>query len=62
MSGERNHQAKLTNGQVMEIRRRYRRVGRRGNGQELADEFGVDKALINRIVLHKAWSHLALDH
>lgn len=48
LPGERNHQAKLTDKQVAEIRARY--TGRRGEQTELAREYGVTQANISLIV------------
>lgn len=54
--GEKHGMAKLSNEQVLEIRRRYR-VG--GIFQrELAKEFGVTQTLIGMIVRRKVWSHV----
>jgi hypothetical protein len=52
--GTRHPMAKLTNEQVFEIRRRYRR----GNGKMLATEFGVGHSMINMIVNGRNWKHL----
>ena len=57
--GERNPRAKLTEGQVVEIHRRYAAGGI--SQPALAAEYGVDQALIWRIVHRKAWRHV-LDH
>ena len=48
--------AKLTEGQVLEIRRRYAAGG--VTQLALGDEFGVVRVQIGRIVRRKAWSHL----
>ena len=59
--GERSAQAKLTDAQVREIRRLYRKTGpRRGNGTELAARFGVSKGTISEIANsnRRRWSHL----
>ena len=61
--GEANHSAKLSEGEVREIARRYSELPRSPSGrhmgrQELADEFGISGTLVRRIALGKAWSHL----
>lgn len=54
MQGEKNPLCKLTDLQVVEIRQRYKWYGKGGENQlELAHAFGVDQALICRIVNHK---------
>lgn len=52
--GESNPQAKLTETQVIEIRRRYRR----GNGVRLAREYGIRQQQISRIVQRQRWKHV----
>lgn len=52
--GERNGSARLTAGQVAEIRRRYRRRGT-DNQVTLAREFGVAHSTIGRIVRGEKW-------
>jgi len=47
-AGERNHNAKLTDAQVAEIRQRY--SGTRGEQTALAREYGVTQALVHMIV------------
>lgn len=56
LKGERNGMAKLTNDGVRQIRSRYQRgvVSYR----MLAKEFGVDVALIGRVVKHTVWTHI----
>lgn len=54
--GELNHHAKLTESQVVEIRRRYE-AGEQA--QALAVEFGVSSPLISYIGKRKAWRHVA---
>lgn len=53
--GERNAAAKLTEAQVIEIRRR-KAAGE--SGYSLAKEFGVIQATISKIVLRKTWRHV----
>jgi hypothetical protein len=52
--GEHNPCARLTERQVSEIRDRYRR----GNGIQLAHEYGVSSATISLIVNGKMWAHV----
>ena len=52
--GERHGVSKLTDAQVAEIKRRYRR----GYGPALAAEFGVARHTITRIAAGKTWSHI----
>jgi hypothetical protein len=54
--GEAHPMAKLTEAQVIEIRRRY--IPRVVGTPQLAKEFGVDTAMVQRIVTRKAWRHL----
>ncbi len=54
--GERNTAARLTEQQVLSIRRRFA-LGER-NQATLAKEFGVSKHTIHMIVRNKAWCHL----
>ena len=50
---------KLTDKQVVEIRRRYlKRNERRDNGKALAEEFGVSAQLIRRIAARECWKHM----
>jgi hypothetical protein len=55
-TGERNSQAKLTEDDVREIRKRY--VYRVVTLQSLAAEFNVSFYTINQIVRRKAWKHI----
>lgn len=54
--GDRNAQSKLTEEQVLEIRKRHSL----GNISQalLARDFGVRKNTINRIINRKTWTHL----
>lgn len=54
LSGWRNGQAKLTDDDVAEIRRRY--TGRRGEQTALAREFGICRTVITRIVHNQIWT------
>lgn len=51
--GERHNLAKLTEKDVLEIRRRYIK----GNGAQLAREFGVSKDNVLSIIHRKTWTH-----
>lgn len=61
--GERVNTAKLTPQDVLDIRRRYhpmaryRHPGGESSGQ-LAEEFGVGRGQIHRIITRKAWNHI----
>ena len=61
--GENNAAAKLTNEQVVEVRKRYASIhtGRKlANGllAKISVEFGITKGQILRIVQNKNWKHL----
>lgn len=56
--GEKHQQAKLSEEQVLEIRRRYKRGDRQNGGSALGREFGVSNVLIGYIMSGKLWSHL----
>jgi hypothetical protein len=58
--GETNTHAKLTEEQVLEIRRRYRYTGPRGktNVAELAKEYGVAKVTLYAAASRRSWKHL----
>lgn len=56
MKGETNAKAKLSNEQVLDIRRRY--IPRKVSQQSLADEFGVTQAMIGFIVRGENWKHI----
>jgi hypothetical protein len=53
--GEKNGFAKLTNDQVLEIRRR---TANGETGTTLARELGVSNSAISGIVLRKSWRHI----
>lgn len=61
-TGKRNHQAKLTEKQVLEIRASYGNLlGTFNKSQSqyiLADEYGVKRPTISDIVLRKTWKHI----
>lgn len=54
--GEKNGQSKLAANQVREIRNLYRERGK--NQQQLADQFGVNRSAIYKIVNYLRWKHL----
>lgn len=54
--GSWNHQAKLTEGQVLDIRAQYAAGG--VSQKELAAGFGISSALVSFIVTRKAWKHI----
>lgn len=54
--GERNHKARVTAQQVIEIRSLYH-TGLYSQ-QELGDRVGINQATISSIILHKTWRHL----
>ena len=55
--GERNVNAKVTDDQVREIRKRY--TGARGEQKALRLEFGLSPTTISKIVRDQAWRHVA---
>lgn len=57
--GEAAFKAKLTEVQVLEIRRDYKKTGSRtGNGAELARKYGVCLTSIHAVVKRISWAHL----
>lgn len=56
--GEKNSLAKLTDDQVLAIRREWAADG--VTKQALANRHGVDRTVIGKIVRDKAWRHLPL--
>lgn len=54
--GSRNSQAKLTEGQVLDMRERYAAGG--VTHADLAQAYGVSRALVSVIITRKIWSHL----
>jgi hypothetical protein len=57
--GTRNHQAKLNEQQVREIRSKYRFYSSRAsNAKQLSQEYGVTTGTITRIARGDAWSYL----
>lgn len=56
VKGSRAGRAKLSEEQVLEIRRRY--TAGEGSQQTIADDFGVSQSLVTRIVRGKNWNHI----
>lgn len=56
--GQKNGRAKLTDGQVAEIRRRYVPGCLKNSGAALAREFGVGTSTVWRVVHGKHWRHV----
>ena len=61
--GDRNHQAKLTESDVLDIRARYELALSEGAQKTatqvaLAKEYGVKRPTISDIVLRKTWKHI----
>lgn len=54
--GERNHAARLTEPQVVEIRRRYAAGG--VTQRQLATAYGVGQQTISQTLLERSWKHL----
>jgi hypothetical protein len=54
--GSRQHAAKLTEGQVLDLRARYAAGG--VTQKQLAADYGISRALVSVIVTRKAWSHI----
>jgi hypothetical protein len=56
--GSRHGCARLTEEQIIEIRRRYVRNSRTSGLRQLASDFGVDSTMISLIVRRKNWQHV----
>jgi hypothetical protein len=56
LPGSKNHQAKLNETQVIEMRERYARGGL--TQRDLAQEYGVSMALVSFILTRRAWRHI----
>lgn len=61
--GDRNHQAKLTESDVLDIRSRYQLALSEGAQKTatqvaLAKKYGVKRPTISDIVLHRTWKHI----
>ncbi len=55
LHGEKHHQAKLTEAQVAEIRRRYKFYSRKDGADAMAREFGVSPVTILRVLKNRGW-------
>ena len=57
--GSKNHQARLTEAQVLEIREKYIRYSKtKSNSRQLAEEYGVDMQAIGKIIRRERWNHI----
>lgn len=56
--GERHHQAKLTEADVLAIRARYQRGSREHGTKAIARDYGVSAMLIGLVVRRKNWAHV----
>jgi hypothetical protein len=56
MIGSRNPSAKLTEDQVIEIRRRY--VNREITYERASQEYGVSNSCVWQVLTHRKWTHL----
>ena len=56
-NGEKNGQAKLTDAQVLEIRREYAPPNKTTQ-QKLAEKYGVAQTIICHIINRKRWKHI----
>lgn len=54
--GQGNPYARLTDGQVREIREVYARGGRTQTG--IAEQFGIDQTTVSDIVTRRRWRHV----
>lgn len=62
--GVRNPNAKLTEHDVLRLRREYRAIKNRESNKsisDLADEFGIHLSSVSNIARGKTWSHLPLE-
>lgn len=61
-TGDRNHQAKLTESDILEIRAEYEKLQGTFNKSQaqylLAEDYGVKRPTISDIVLRKTWKHV----
>ncbi len=57
--GARNHSAKLTDSQVLEIRRRY--GIQEASSIQLAEEYGVSDVAVRNILHRRTWRHLPVS-
>ena len=54
--GEDSGSARLTNKQVLEIRKRY--IPYQLSSEKLAKEYGVKKRAIQKVILRRTWKHI----
>ena len=62
-SGVRNPKARITDADVLDIRREYRRIKLRGSGRrvsELDRKYGLTRGQIIRIATGEAWAHVPM--
>jgi hypothetical protein len=62
-AGERNGRAKITEKDVVDIRREYRLIKRRGSGRtvsELDRKYGLDRSTIINIAKGVSWAHVPM--
>lgn len=56
--GEQNPNAKLTNDDVMAIRKTYAPRDRNSGGDALAEAYGVSASVISNIIHRRTWTHI----
>ncbi len=56
--GSANHKAKLTENQVLELRRLYAGSPRSMTQPELAAKFGITQAVVSKIINRAIWRHV----
>lgn len=54
--GEKNHQAKLTTQQVLEIRAKY--VPFHYDQERIAKEYGISKSYVYNLLARRKWVHI----
>lgn len=62
--GERNPKAKLTEADVIRLRREYRAIKNRESDKSVADlavEFGIHLSTVSTIATGKSWSHIPVE-
>lgn len=59
ISGENNHNAKLTTQDITSIRETYQSGSRQNGGRALARKYGVSKTVIRAIINNDAWKNIA---
>lgn len=63
-SGTRNPKARITDADVVDIRREYRLIKQRGSGRkvsELDKKYGLCRTQVIRIATGQAWSHVPMQ-